>query len=470
MAKKNMNIYDFLNKEYGIVASAESVLMNTGSKSITSAEYRRPVNAFALGEALGYIMADPYKQHAQAVTLTAAGESLARGYGELSASELKDKVVDGAKDAWKSFLVLLDKLIEVIKQFIRGLFDKEKKLGDVESKLKAMLNKKIADSGKLDSDRTLKIAFVNPGMFAYLPVVEGDLKPEKLAKELKDLVSAGITGDINGAISSINNMSVLNSIQKMGASLLTAKDMANNVRGDATLIAGFLTSVYGIASTFGNQLSRLNNSGVNSVRESSKRGYQDGNYYEKDTNGNMEFGEIEEISVDKYKEDWNTLIEFYMDNIKELKKTLKTKSKGDYNATDAGEIEGLLVDNMNRNKADGAFLEKLLIWYRKIIASLKGYKVNKKLEELIKVFARLRQSIIRNKDGDFSSKMAQLGRVAVNKYTIIITKIISTNNTVYATLFKAIAINLKSANAISTKRSRGRNDLNDTKRGTEYAV
>ena len=77
---------------------------------------------------------------------------------------MKDKVVDGAKDAWKSFLALIDKLIEVIKQFIRGLFDKEKKLGDVSAKIKAVLKRNIGDSSKIDTEKTLQIAFVNPSI------------------------------------------------------------------------------------------------------------------------------------------------------------------------------------------------------------------------------------------------------------------------------------------------------------------
>lgn len=457
MAKKNMNIYDFLNKEYGIVASAESVLMNTGSKSVTSAEYRKPVNAFALAESLSYIMADPYKQHAQAVTLTAAGESLARGYGELSASELKDKVVDGAKDAWKSFLALIDKLIEVIKQFIRGLFDKEKKLGDVSAKLKAMLKRNIGDSSKIDTEKTLQIAFVNPAIFGLIPQdAEGKLD----MGGIRDIIKAYGTdlGDVVQVLGNNGNTSM----QMFLSILLRSGEYINNARSDSNTLSVFLTSVYRIANEASNLAGESSGSSVTNIRQVSKRTYGTGRYSETDKDGTRTVNSesIENIPVDKYKEDWNTILEYFDDNVKEIKKALSRTEKGSISRHTNDEIEGILVDTMNKSRGDASTLERLLQWYKKTVDGLKNIKINKKLEDLIKGLGRLKRAIIKNKDNDFGNKLAQLGRVAVNKFTILVTKTISLSNKVYATLFKAIAINLKSAQLISAKRSR-RNDNDD---------
>lgn len=457
MAKKNMNIYDFLNKEYGIVASAESVLMNTGSKSVTSAEYRKPVNAFALAESLSYIMADPYKQHAQAVTLTAAGESLARGYGELSASELKDKVVDGAKDAWKSFLALIDKLIEVIKQFIRGLFDKEKKLGDVSAKLKAMLKRNIGDSSKIDTEKTLQIAFVNPAIFGFIPQdTEGKLN----MNEIRTIIEA--FGAKKGQYAAFAKNNERNSMQLFLSVLLGAGQDINNARSDANTLSTFLTSVYNIADELADMSGETSGSSITSIREVAKRSYKKGNYSETDRDGTKTVTDesIENIPVDKYKEDWNTILEYFDENVKEIKKNLSRTEKGSISRHTNDEIEGILVDTMNKSRGDASTLEKLLQWYKKTVDGLKNIKTNKKLEDLIKGLGRLKRAIIKNKDNDFGNKLAQLGRVAVNKFTILITKTISLSNKVYATLFKAIAINLKSAQLISAKRSKG-NDNDD---------
>lgn len=457
MAKKNMNIYDFLNKEYGIVASAESVLMNTGSKSVTSAEYRKPVNAFALAESLSYIMADPYKQHAQAVTLTAAGESLARGYGELSASELKDKVVDGAKDAWKSFLALIDKLIEVIKQFIRGLFDKEKKLGDVSAKLKAMLKRNIGDSSKIDTEKTLQIAFVNPAIFGLIPQdAEGKLDMGGIRDIIK--VYGTDLGDVVQVLGNNGNTSM----QMFLSILLRSGEYINNARSDSNTLSVFLTSVYRIANEASNLAGESSGSSVTNIRQVSKRTYGTGRYSETDKDGTrtVDSESIENIPVDKYKEDWNTVLEYFDDNVKEIKKVLSRTEKGSISRHTNDEIEGILVDTMNKSRGDASTLERLLQWYKKTVDGLKNIKINKKLEDLIKGLGRLKRAIIKNKDNDFGNKLAQLGRVAVNKFTILVTKTISLSNKVYATLFKAIAINLKSAQLISAKRSR-RNDNDD---------
>ena len=457
MAKKNMNIYDFLNKEYGIVASAESVLMNTGSKSVTSAEYRKPVNAFALAESLSYIMADPYKQHAQAVTLTAAGESLARGYGELSASELKDKVVDGAKDAWKSFLALIDKLIEVIKQFIRGLFDKEKKLGDVSAKIKAVLKRNIGDSSKIDTEKTLQIAFVNPAIFGLIPQdAEGKLD----MGGIRDIIKTYGTdlGDVVQVLGNNGNTSM----QMFLSILLRSGEYINNARSDSNTLSVFLTSVYRIANEASNLAGESSGSSVTNIRQVSKRTYGTGRYSETDKDGTrtVDSESIENIPVDKYKEDWNTVLEYFDDNVKEIKKALSRTEKGSISRHTNDEIEGILVDTMNKSRGDASTLERLLQWYKKTVDGLKNIKINKRLEDLIKGLGRLKRAIIKNKDNDFGNKLAQLGRVAVNKFTILVTKTISLSNKVYATLFKAIAINLKSAQLISAKRSR-RNDNDD---------
>ena len=466
MAKKNMNIYDFLNKEYGIVASAESVLMNTGSKSVTSAEYRKPVNAFALAESLSYIMADPYKQHAQAVTLTAAGESLARGYGELSATELKDKVVDGAKDAWKSFLALIDKLIEVIKQFIRGLFDKEKKLGDVSNKIKLMLKRNIGDSSKIDTEKTLQIAFVDPALFGFIPSDDaGKLNMDEYRSVLKKMSSSNTS---RGTIAGATSTQTYSRMQSILAKFLNSGVHINNARSDASTLPIFLVQVYKLADEIAGKSADFSGSSVAGVRSLAKRTYSTGNkpdsatYSEKDSDGTQTVSDegIENVPIDKYKEDWNTLIEFFDDNAKEIKRQLKTKSKGDINRTETNEIEGILIDNMNKSRGDATVLENLLVWYKKAVDALKMLKINKKLEDLIKGLGRLKRAIIKNKENDYGNKLAQLGRVAVNKFTILITKTISLNNTVYATLFKAIAINLKSAQLISAKSSR-RNRNND---------
>lgn len=458
MAKKNMNIYDFLNKEYGIVASAESVLMNTGSRAVTSAEYRRPVNAFALGEALGYIMADPYKQHAQAVTLTAAGESLARGYGELSASELKDKVVDGAKDAWKSFLALIDKLIEVIKQFIRGLFDKEKKLGDVSAKLKAMLKRNIGDSSKIDTEKTLQIAFVNPAIFGFIPATnEGELK----MSEIREIISK--YDGTKAERLTIRQGSSYSYLQQMLAIFLEAGSYINNARSDSTTLPTFLSTVYNLSKKISNKAGQASGSSITNIKKVASRSYGDGTYTEKDKDGKSNIvsdESIENIPVDKYKEDWNTLIEFFEDNVREIRKDLSKTGKGSIEKHENSEIEGILVDTMNKSRGDAKTLETLLTWYKKTVDGLKNIKINKRLEDLIKGLGRLKRAIIKNKENDYGNKLAQLGRVAINKFTILITKTISLSNKVYATLFKAIAINLKSAQLVSAKSSR-KNDNND---------
>lgn len=420
MAKKVKfnNVSDFLEKTLGMSASAESMRMETSSRRLNSEIYSKPMNPYRLAKNLADIQADQYKQHAESVAATAMSEAAMRGYGELSVQDVTDKVTESAKNAWKSFLVLIDKLISVIKEFIRGLFDKEKKLEGVIKKLKTA-SKRVKDSSRVDSSKEIKLARLNPILEKFITetrtVSYNPIPRTSTSKTTKTISSAFLLGII----------SLLDVIKE------TRKGGGENGETIKKFIVDTLAKAQNITS------------------DATKFGITD---YKGDSNIKGEYSNsklnVDDLDVKEYKEDWNIIINNFTNVQKGIVKNVKTKGKteGDDNAE-----KGYTVIKYNRSKASSDNLADQIDNFHRILTKFKEAKINSKLEKCISALNTLRQSIIKNKDGRFSNKYAQLGRITISKLTILYTKSIAMMNTIYAVCFKVAAINISGVNSMRQK-------------------
>ena len=472
-----MNTKDFLEKTLGMSGFGESSTYGRSRRSSRFSGYsedaRKPVNPFILANGLAFIKADPYKQSAQADRIQAMSEAhrmgvRLTGFGEVSFEDIKEKVVEGAKDAWKAFLALIDKLIEVVKQFIRGFFDKEKKLGDISAKLKKVNIERNFDSsnGKLSGEKTIEVGITHTSVLKNMIGDKDDLTrtvnvtEKSLMAALQQVTDTYATqstasNDFKRSVADANKL--MDEIEKgerptaeLPGSLfavigdhLTAID-----NGEDGALIEFLTKTFTLAGTLRDKLSgsrSINLNGLTNLRRSSQNDRIDPATATKDT--------FEDIRIEDYKESWNYIIEVFNDVVKENKKLIKTTVKGKAEDIEAGEAEGVVKVLFPRTADGRTALKAVLDAYSSVITSLKQAKANKKLEMIIKRLGTLKRDIIKNKDNKYSTKVAQLGRVAINKFTIIITKAISLNNTVYSALFKSIGITLKSINRIAEKNS-----------------
>ena len=424
MAKKiKVSVTDFLEKTLGMSASAESMRMEHTSRRRNNEIYSKPMNPYRLAKDLADIQADQYRQHAESVTATAMSEAALRGYGELSVQDVTDKVTEGAKNAWKSFLVLIDKLISVIKEFIRGLFDKEKKLDEVMKKVKTAL-KRVSDSSRLYSSKEIKVAELSDEIFGFVKI-----KKENKGNKYK-------VGEVTSSY--IEGLTIL---------LDDIKGLRSGAGEKGDLLGMFIVVTLQQAQALG----RLNKSlkldtNVDTGTEKLKGTYT------------IDKIKPDDINLNEYKEDWNIVIKDFNNlagaMIKNIKKADKGTSDSDSNAT-------LKITKVSRSENNANAIKKHLNLLYQVFTGLKKSKVNANLEKCIKALNELRQAIIRNKDGRFSNKYAQLGRVTISKITVVYTKTIAIMNAIYATCFKAAGINIAAVNSLMQKDTNSKKDTKD---------
>lgn len=424
MAKKiKVSVTDFLEKTLGMSASAESMRMEHTSRRRNNEIYSKPMNPYRLAKDLADIQADQYRQHAESVTATAMSEAALRGYGELSVQDVTDKVTEGAKNAWKSFLVLIDKLISVIKEFIRGLFDKEKKLDEVMRKVKTAL-KRVSDSSRLDSSKEIKVAELSDEIFGFVKI-----KKENKGNKYK-------VGEVTSSY--IEGLTIL---------LDDIKGLRSGAGEKGDLLGMFIVVTLQQAQALG----RLNKSlkldtNVDTGTEKLKGTYT------------IDKIKPDDINLNEYKEDWNIVIKDFNNlagaMIKSIKKSDNGTSDSDSNAT-------LKITKVSRSENNANAIKKHLNLLYQVFTGLKKSKVNANLEKCIKALNELRQAIIRNKDGRFSNKYAQLGRVTISKITVVYTKTIAIMNAIYATCFKAAGINIAAVNSLMQKDTNSKKDTKD---------
>jgi len=422
MAKKiKVSVTDFLEKTLGMSASAESMRMEHTSRRRNNEIYSKPMNPYRLAKDLADIQADQYRQHAESVTAYAMSEAAARGYGELSVQDVTDKVTESAKNAWKSFLVLIDKLISVIKEFIRGLFDKEKKINDVMKKIKTAI-KRIPDSSRVDSNKEIKVAELSNQIYGFLQMKAR----ERTNKDTGEAVATGryeagdvLNSYINGLIDGLAEIKGL----RKGDS-------------DGSLIGAFIVNTITRAQSLNTLKRQLKLDGE--ARQSGE-----------DLKGTYDVSKIkpDDIDLKEYKEDWNIVIKDFNALAKSIIKDVRKVDK----STDGSGTAMLVVRKVDRTSDNaGAVKASLGILYD-ALSGLKKQKINSKLEKCISALNELRQSIIRNKGGRFSNKYAQLGRVTISKITVVYTKTIAIMNSIYATCFKAAGINVSAVNSMMQK-------------------
>lgn len=422
MAKKiKVSVTDFLEKTLGMSASAESMRMEHTSRRRNNEIYSKPMNPYRLAKDLADIQADQYRQHAESVTAYAMSEAAARGYGELSVQDVTDKVTEGAKNAWKSFLVLIDKLISVIKEFIRGLFDKEKKINDVMKRIKTAI-KRIPDSSRVDSNKEIKVAELSNQIYGFLQM-------KARVRTNKDTGEAVATGRYKAG-------DVLNSyINGLIDGLAEIKGLRKG-DSDGSLIGAFIVNTITRAQSLNTLKKQLELDGE--ARQSGE-----------DLKGTYDASKIkpDDIDLKEYKEDWNIVIKDFSALAKSIIKDVRKVDK----STDGSGTAMLVVRKVDRTSDNaGAVKASLGILYD-ALSGLKKQKINSKLEKCISALNELRQSIIRNKGGRFSNKYAQLGRVTISKITVVYTKTIAIMNSIYATCFKAAGINISAVNSMMQK-------------------
>ena len=420
MAKKiKVSVTDFLEKTLGMSASAESMRMEHTSRRRNNEIYNKPMNPYRLAKDLADIQADQYKQHAESVAATAMSEAVVRGYGELSVQDVTDKVTEGAKNAWKSFLVLIDKLISVIKEFIRGLFDKEKKINDVMKKIKTAI-KRIPDSSRVDSSKEIKVAELSDQIYGFL-----EMTPETVKKGRKEIA----TGRYNAG-------KIVNKyIKALIAGLAEIKALR---KGDSNgdLIGAFIVNTITKAQNLKSLKKQLNSDSEVNLSDNGVKGT-----YNKSTI------KADDIDLKEYKEDWNTVIKDFNTIAKSIIKDVRKVDK----STDGSEGATLVVRKVDRTSDNANAIKASLGVLYDALSGLKQQKINSNLEKCISALNELRQSIIRNKDGRFSNKYAQLGRVTISKITVVYTKTIAIMNSIYATCFKAAGINISAVNSLMQK-------------------
>lgn len=425
MAKKiKVSVTDFLEKTLGMSASAESMRMEHTSRRRNNEIYSKPMNPYRLAKDLADIQADQYRQHAESVTAYAMSEAAARGYGELSVQDVTDKVTEGAKNAWKSFLVLIDKLISVIKEFIRGLFDKEKKLDGVMKKIKTAI-KRIPDSSRVDSNKEIKVAELSNQIYGFLEIEVVRIRTDK------DTGKAVPTGRFKAG-------KVLNSyINALIDGLGEIKELRKG-DSDGSLIGTFIVNTITKAQSLKKLKTQLKLEGE--ARQSGE-----------DLKGTYDVSKIkpDDIDLKEYKEDWNIVIKDFNALAKSIIKDVKKVDK----STDGSSTAMLVVRKVDRTSDNAGAVKSSLGTLYDLLAGLKKQKINSKLEKCISALNELRQSIIRNKGGRFSNKYAQLGRVTISKITVVYTKTIAIMNSIYAACFKAAGINISAVNSLMQKDS-----------------
>lgn len=437
MAKKiKVSVTDFLEKTLGMSASAESMRMEHTSRRRNNEIYSKPMNPYRLAKDLADIQADQYKQHAESVTAYAMSEAAARGYGELSVQDVTDKVTEGAKNAWKSFLVLIDKLISVIKEFIRGLFDKEKKLDGVMKKIKTAI-KRIPDSSRVDSNKEIKVAELSDQIYGFLEIEAVRIRTNK------DTGKAVPTGRFKAG-------KVLNSyINTLIDGLAEIKELRKG-DSDGSLIGKFIVNTITKAQSLKTLKTQLKLEGE--ARQSGE-----------DLKGTYDADKInpDDIDLKEYKEDWNIVIKDFNALSKSIIKDVKKVDK----SAEGSDTAMLVVRKVDRTSDNAKAVKTSLGTLYDLLAGLKKQKINSKLEKCISALNDLRQSIIRNKGGRFSNKYAQLGRVTISKITVVYTKTIAIMNSIYATCFKTAGINISAVNSLMQKDSNTKKN-EQTFRGT----
>ena len=455
MAKKiKVSVTDFLEKTLGMSASAESMRMEHTSRRRNNEIYSKPMNPYRLAKDLADIQADQYKQHAESVTAYAMSEAAARGYGELSVQDVTDKVTEGAKNAWKSFLVLIDKLISVIKEFIRGLFDKEKKIAGVIKKLKTAA-KRVSDSSRQDASKEIKVAELSPTIIGFIST---------------DSTSKF---DRNGYRQALKIGEKL--VGKLGKDdrRRLAADYVTEVK-KGTIASGFLRGIIGLLDTIKNTRSGGGQNGAN-IRSFIVESIEVARDIDKSA---KEFGvddfrgtdsikgsydntvDIDKIDLKEYKEDWNIIIKDFNAAQKGIVKAIRSKGTTKADEETANE-NGYNIRKFSRSEDTSNAVKTSLDGLVDILTRFKQAKINNSLEKCIKALNELRQSIIRNKDSRFSNKYAQLGRVTIAKLTVLYTKSISVMNSIYAACFKVAAVNITAANTLRQKDTNSNNKDTD---------
>ena len=438
MAKKiKVSVTDFLEKTLGMSASAESMRMEHTSRRRNNEIYSKPMNPYRLAKDLADIQADQYKQHAESVTAYAMSEAAARGYGELSVQDVTDKVTEGAKNAWKSFLVLIDKLISVIKEFIRGLFDKEKKLDGVMKKIKTAI-KRVPDSSRVDSNKEIKVAELSNQIYGFLEITS------VIVRTNKDTGEVVPTGRFKAG-------KVLNSyINALIDGLAEIKELRRG-DSDGKLIGAFIVNTITKAQSLKKLKTQLKLEGE--ARQSGE-----------DLKGTYDASKInpDDIDLKEYKEDWNIVIKDFNALAKSIIKDVKKVDK----SSSGSDTAMLVVRKIDRTSDNAKAVKSSLGTLYDLLAGLKKQKINAGLEKCISALNDLRQSIIRNKGGRFSNKYAQLGRVTISKITVVYTKTIAIMNSIYAACFKAAGINISAVNSLMQKDSNTKKN-EQTFRGTK---
>lgn len=430
MAKtvKKVSITSFLEKTLGMSASAESMRMETTSRQRNNDIYGKPMNPYRLAKDLADIQADQYKQHAESVTAYAMSEAAARGYGELSVQDVTDKVTESAKNAWKSFLVLIDKLISVIKEFIRGLFDKEKKINGVMKKIKVAL-KRVSDNSRLNNSKDIKVAVLSSSIRGFIFTGQkytGDGNWEKTSSQ--DYKEGEYCGTyFENLISLLPNIKALRS------------------GGSTDTIRAFIVDTVSNARNISDVKANLNldiDEDDTRLDKTTKTNYSN--------EGNSKT-DIENLDLKTYKEDWNVIITEFNNVSKKINKKISKVSKSDKETGAAGTETPVKVFKVAKSEKTAEGVKYYLQSTYNQLDKMKKKATNKKLEECISALNKLRQSIIKNKDNRFTNKHAQLGRVTISKLTVIYTKSIAMMNNIYAACFKTAAVNISAANSLFQK-------------------
>ena len=430
MAKKiKVSVTDFLEKTLGMSASAESMRMEHTSRRRNNEIYSKPMNPYRLAKDLADIQADQYKQHAESVTAYAMSEAAARGYGELSVQDVTEKVTEGAKNAWKSFLVLIDKLISVIKEFIRGLFDKEKKINGVMKKIKTAL-KRVSDSSRINNSKDIKVAVLSSAIRGFIFTGQKYNNADKKWVEDDGGKSGYTVGNYCGAYFK-------------GLLDLLPKIKGLRSGGSTDTMRSFIVDTINAAKNLKNLKSNLNLDFDDVETDKvAKTTYSDKDGSKTD---------IENLDIKTYKEDWNAIISEFNALSKKINKAVRKASKSD---TETAENGGETPVRIFKAAKSGNTAEAIKYYLQSTYNALEQFKkkeTNKKLEECIGALNKLRQAIIKNKDGRFTNKHAQLGRVTISKLTTVYTKSIAMMNNIYLACFKTAAINISAANSLFQK-------------------
>lgn len=430
MAKtvKKVSITSFLEKTLGMSASAESMRMETVSRRRDNDIYGKPMNPYRLAKDLADIQADQYKQHAESVTAYAMSEAAARGYGELSVQDVTDKVTESAKNAWKSFLVLIDKLISVIKEFIRGLFDKEKKINGVMKKIKTAL-KRVSDNSRLNNSKDIKVAVLSSSIRGFIFTGQkytGDGRWEKTSSQ--DYKEGEYCGTyFENLISLLPNIKALRS------------------GGSTDTIRAFIVDTVANARNISDVKSNFN---LDIDEDDTKLDKTTKTNYSNEGNSKTD---IENLDLKTYKEDWNVIITEFNNVSKKINKKISKVSKSEKETGAAGTETPVKVFKVAKSEKTAEGVKYYLQSTYNQLDKMKKKATNKKLEECISALNKLRQSIIKNKDNRFTNKHAQLGRVTISKLTVIYTKSIAMMNNIYVACFKTAAVNISAANSLFQK-------------------